>query len=31
MCIDCGCQNKEETQRESSNVITSSSIKGDSN
>ncbi len=31
MCLDCGCQTKEDTQRESSNTVTSSSIKGNSN
>jgi hypothetical protein len=31
MCIECGCQNTEESQRESSNAVTSNSIKGNSN
>jgi hypothetical protein len=32
MCVECGCEKAEETQRESSdNVVTSSSIKGNSN
>jgi len=29
MCVECGCETKEETQRESSNnVVTISSIRG---
>lgn len=31
MCLECGCQSAEDTQRESSNAVTSNSIKGNSN
>lgn len=32
MCVECGCETKEESQRESvNNIVTINSIKGDSN